>query len=92
MDTFTKELNKLLDKHPELGAFTIHVRPRLTIVPGSVPQPLVVPKEAIKPEAAQVVSEPGPVREMPKMALESVLAMESTVKARVAGLKKATPE
>ncbi len=31
MDNFTKELNELLIKYPDLGEFSIHIHPRVTI-------------------------------------------------------------
>lgn len=88
MDNFTKELNKLLDKYPELGSFTIQVRPRITIV---APQP-AAPAANMKPAETAKAQEPGEVKEVPKVALEGVLAMENTVKSRIAGMKKASVE
>lgn len=87
MDQFKQELNKLLEKYPDIGEFTIHVQPRIKITSFAP-----VTSSALKPEAIKAATEPGAVAEVPKVALEGVLAMESAVKSKIAGMKKATAE
>ncbi len=56
MDAFTKELNILLQKYPDLPEFTITVRPRLTIEP--VKQKIVIPPIGIHdPDRMEKVKE-----------------------------------
>ncbi len=81
MKDFTQELNKLLDKYPDLGEFTIHVRPRVTIA--SAMMPVEVPKTTFTTTSS------APIPEVKKEKLDTVLHLEKGIsKSRLADLQK----
>ncbi len=79
MKEFTIELNKLLDKYPDLGEFTITVRPRL----------IIQTAQTITAAPASAIAL-GKVVQIPAEKLQGVLSLEKSVnKTRMAELAKA---